>query len=225
MNIFFIYIFFLNVFSLSLHHSLSSLSLSFSLSHSFIFSLTQTHSLSHTFAYRGRGFLERVCPRGYDAILSSPYYLDHMRTAWSHYQVDPLPDNFKDERESEIELKNNNENTFTSSFFSEKKRFSRGNGFDNEARDHVLGGESCMWGEVRNGEERERERERERGKINILTTHTHSLNLYLSSLNFLSLSLSLSLLNHSNLLTFSTLSLSLTHTNKHSLTHSESLNL
>jgi hexosaminidase len=42
-------------------------------------------------SWRGRATLDTAAHRGYAAILSSGYYLDHQRTAEYHYAVDPLP--------------------------------------------------------------------------------------------------------------------------------------
>jgi hexosaminidase len=42
-------------------------------------------------SWRGRSTLDTAAHRGYSAILSSGYYLDHQRTAEYHYAVDPLP--------------------------------------------------------------------------------------------------------------------------------------
>ncbi|MGD0483016.1 MAG: family 20 glycosylhydrolase [Gemmatimonadales bacterium] len=44
-------------------------------------------------SWRGRASLDTAAHRGYAAILSSGYYLDHQRTAEYHYAVDPLPAN------------------------------------------------------------------------------------------------------------------------------------
>jgi hexosaminidase len=44
-------------------------------------------------SWRGRATLDTAAYRGYAAILSSGYYLDHQRTAEYHYAVDPLPAN------------------------------------------------------------------------------------------------------------------------------------
>ena len=42
-------------------------------------------------SWRGRASLDTAAHRGYAAILSSGWYLDHQRTAEYHYGVDPLP--------------------------------------------------------------------------------------------------------------------------------------
>jgi len=42
-------------------------------------------------SWQGRASLDSAARRGYSAILSSGYYLDHLRTAEYHYAVDPLP--------------------------------------------------------------------------------------------------------------------------------------
>ena len=44
-------------------------------------------------SWRGRATLDSAAHRGYTAILSSGWYLDHQRTAEYHYAVDPLPAN------------------------------------------------------------------------------------------------------------------------------------
>jgi hexosaminidase len=43
-------------------------------------------------SWRGVASLAAAARQGYDAILSSGYYLDAMSTAADHYRVDPLPD-------------------------------------------------------------------------------------------------------------------------------------
>ena len=42
-------------------------------------------------SWQGRASLDSAARRGYASILSSGYYLDHLRTAEYHYAVDPLP--------------------------------------------------------------------------------------------------------------------------------------
>lgn len=42
-------------------------------------------------SWQGRASLDTAAHRGYSAILSSGYYLDHQRSAEYHYAVDPLP--------------------------------------------------------------------------------------------------------------------------------------
>jgi len=42
-------------------------------------------------SWQGRASLDSAARRGYASILSSGYYLDHLRTAEYHYGVDPLP--------------------------------------------------------------------------------------------------------------------------------------
>lgn len=42
-------------------------------------------------SWQGRASLDSAARRGYSSILSSGYYLDHLRTAEYHYAVDPLP--------------------------------------------------------------------------------------------------------------------------------------
>jgi hexosaminidase len=44
-------------------------------------------------SWQGRASLDTAAHRGYSAILSSGYYLDHQRSAEYHYAVDPLPAN------------------------------------------------------------------------------------------------------------------------------------
>lgn len=44
-------------------------------------------------SWRGRATLDTAARRGYAAILSTGYYLDHQRSAEYHYAVDPLPAN------------------------------------------------------------------------------------------------------------------------------------
>jgi len=44
-------------------------------------------------SWQGRASLDTAAHRGYSAILSSGYYLDHQRTGEYHYAVDPLPAN------------------------------------------------------------------------------------------------------------------------------------
>jgi len=44
-------------------------------------------------SWQGRASLDSAARRGYPAILSSGWYLDHMRSAEYHYAVDPLPAN------------------------------------------------------------------------------------------------------------------------------------
>src|SRR5262249_40070825 len=43
-------------------------------------------------SWRGIASLSRAAQLGYDVLLSSGYYLDHMESAAAHYQVDPLPE-------------------------------------------------------------------------------------------------------------------------------------
>ncbi|MDX2120094.1 MAG: beta-N-acetylhexosaminidase, partial [Gemmatimonadota bacterium] len=42
-------------------------------------------------SWRGTEYLGRAARQGMGAILSAPYYLDHMKTAEEHYLADPLP--------------------------------------------------------------------------------------------------------------------------------------
>jgi len=42
-------------------------------------------------SWRGTEYLGRAAARGMGAILSAPYYLDHMKPADEHYLADPLP--------------------------------------------------------------------------------------------------------------------------------------
>lgn len=42
-------------------------------------------------SWRGTEYLGRAVRQGMGAILSAPYYLDHMKTAEEHYLADPLP--------------------------------------------------------------------------------------------------------------------------------------
>lgn len=42
-------------------------------------------------SWRGTEYLGRAAREGMGAILSAPYYLDHMKTAEEHYLADPLP--------------------------------------------------------------------------------------------------------------------------------------
>ena len=44
-------------------------------------------------SWQGRASLDSAARRGYPAILSSGFYLDHLRSAEYHYAVDPLPAN------------------------------------------------------------------------------------------------------------------------------------
>jgi hexosaminidase len=44
-------------------------------------------------SWQGRASLDSAARRGYASILSSGYYIDHLRTAEYHYAVDPLPAN------------------------------------------------------------------------------------------------------------------------------------
>ena len=44
-------------------------------------------------SWQGRASLDSAAHRGYSAILSSGWYLDHLRSAEYHYAVDPLPAN------------------------------------------------------------------------------------------------------------------------------------
>jgi len=44
-------------------------------------------------SWRGPVALAHAAKTGYDGILSSGYYLDHIRTAAFHYNVDPIPSN------------------------------------------------------------------------------------------------------------------------------------
>jgi hexosaminidase len=43
-------------------------------------------------SWRGVESLAAAARQGHDAILSAPYYLDHMRSAGYHYAADPIPD-------------------------------------------------------------------------------------------------------------------------------------
>jgi len=71
-------------------------------------------------SWRGADSLVAADQKGYDAILSSGYYLDLAQPASDHYTVDPLPQPT---------------GTATPTLTSEQTS-------------HVLGGEACMWAEL-----------------------------------------------------------------------------
>jgi hexosaminidase len=53
-------------------------------------------------SWRGAASLTRAARLGYDALLSSGYYLDHMQPAAAHYLVDPLPEDLAPEAQAHV---------------------------------------------------------------------------------------------------------------------------